>query len=189
MKRLTKGEFRKDCIKKLKFYSKIGKIKKDKSIVKNILKIIVQENKTENKKNILLYIPLKMEVNIFPLIHHLRKIGFNVYVPYMVGKSLKIVPFRYPLEIKQYKIKEPKNSYRGKRVKIDIAVVPIVGYDNTLRRIGFGAGFYDRYFSTIKKKPKIIFTQLYDCESKKTLTEQHDITGDYIITNKGIKYE
>ena len=76
MKNLTKSDFRKLCIKKLKFCSKFGKIKKDKFISSEILKVI----KIEKAKNILLYIPLDMEVNVRNLINILRKRKITRYM-------------------------------------------------------------------------------------------------------------
>ena len=184
MRDLTKSDFRKLCIKKLKFCSKFGKIRKDKFISKEILKVI----KIEQAKNILLYIPLSMEVDVRSIINILRKkVGYKVYVPYMVGNSLKIVPFRLPLNKKKYYIFEPNNS--DSKIKIDLAIVPIIGTDSTLRRVGFGVGFYDRFFASLSYRPKIVFTQLCKCSSGKTLTHNHDIKSDYIITNKGTKWK
>lgn len=178
----NKNDFRQKSIKRLKLCSKQSKIQKDKFIVKNILKII----KKEKAKNILLYIPLKMEVDTYFLLQTLRKTNCKVFVPYMVGKSLKIVPFRLPLEKKKYNIYEPKNSNVGRHFKLDLAVVPVVGIDKKFKRIGFGAGFYDRFFDTLNYKPTIVFTQLCLCKSSFVLSEPHDIKGEWIVTNKGI---
>ena len=185
MKSITKSDFRKDCIKKLKFCSKTSKLKKDKDILKKILKII----KFEQPKNILLYIPLGMEVDVMPLINWLRRDKkYRVFVPYMVGNSLKIVPFRLPLNTKKYNIKEPNDSNFSYKINLDLAIVPIIGYDESFRRVGFGVGFYDRFFLSLKKIPKIIFTQLCDCKATNILTQVHDVKADYIITNKGTKW-
>lgn len=183
MKIITKSDFRKLCIKKLKICSKRSKLKKDKFISNDILKII----ESSKAKNILLYLPLGMEVDVRGLINTLRrKKKYNIFVPFMVGETFKIVPYRLPLEVKKYNIKEPKNSDFKYNVELDLAIVPIVGCDDSFRRIGFGVGFYDRFFASLKKKPKVIFTQLCLCKSKNILTQSHDVQADYIITNKGI---
>ncbi|MCD8477422.1 MAG: hypothetical protein LRY68_05525 [Sulfurospirillum sp.] len=44
-----------------------------------------------------------------------------------------------PLERKIFNIKEPKNSFAVKP-KIDLAIVPVIGVDGALKRIGFGKG-------------------------------------------------
>lgn len=174
----TKENFRKLFIDKLKFFSKRSKIRKDKYICTKILEII----DLHEAKNILLYIPLSAEVDVKPLIQVLRKRkDTKVYVPYMKGDSFIPVEFRYPLKIKRFGIKEPPYSTCYKN-KIDLAVVPIVGIDETLRRIGFGAGMYDRFYDRLEYRPITIFTQLKLCVSKEIITSSHDIEPDYIIT-------
>jgi len=179
MKSITKSDFRKRCIKKLKFCSKSSKLNKDKNISKKILEII----KFEKPKNILVYIPLGIEVNIQLLINNLRKNkNYKIFVPYMVGNSLKIVPYRLPLKEKKYKIKEPNFSNFKYKVNLDLAIVPIIGTDKSNRRVGFGVGFYDRFFQSLKIKPKVIFTQLCLCKATNILTFNHDIKADYIVS-------
>jgi 5-formyltetrahydrofolate cyclo-ligase len=172
-----KHKFRKECIKRLRFSSKIGKIKKDKNICLKLFKLI----KLQKPKKVLAYIPLNMEVNILPLINRLKKEKIcEVYVPYMVDETFKIVKYRLPLYKKKFGIKEPKNSML--KASVDLAIIPIVGTDSTNRRVGFGKGMYDRYFGNLKKQPIKIFTQRKLCESKQIVTDFYDIKADFIIT-------
>ena len=69
MKNDHKSDFRKSCIKRLEFTSLFLKYYKNKIIVKKLENFIKQSN----SKNILLYIPLGIEVDIKPLIKSLRK--------------------------------------------------------------------------------------------------------------------
>ena len=172
-----KSDFRKSCIKRLKFTSVISKYYKDKIVIKKLENFI---NRSKSK-NILLYIPLGIEVDVKPLINKLRK-DRNVYVPYMEGDSFKIVKYRLPLQKKKFGIKEPNNSFM-KPQKIDLAIVPVVGVDAIGKRIGYGKGMYDRFFSRLSYKPTLVFTQLILCKSDKILSESYDIQADYIITN------
>ncbi len=172
-----KSDFRKSCIKRLKFTSVISKYYKDKIVIKKLENFI---NRSKSK-NILLYIPLGIEVDVKPLINKLRK-DRNVYVPYMEGDSFKIVKYRLPLQKKKFGIKEPNNSFI-KPQKIDLAIVPIVGVDAIGKRIGYGKGMYDRFFGRLSYKPTLVFTQLVLCKSDKILSESYDIQADYIITN------
>ncbi len=180
MSNVQKDNFRKLCLHKLKFFSTNGKIKKDKSICLKILNII----EVHKPKKILLYIPLEIEVDIMPIINKLRKLkNIEVYVPYMKGKSFVPVKYRLPLEKKKFNIKEPNfSSYKNNNIDLDLIVVPVVGIDKTYRRIGFGAGMYDRFYDTLEKRPITIFTQLTLCKTNKIVTDTHDIQADYIIT-------
>ncbi|NQY20992.1 MAG: 5-formyltetrahydrofolate cyclo-ligase [Campylobacteraceae bacterium] len=173
-----KSDFRKSCIKRLKFKSRFSKVNTNYIVINKLYKLI----NSLGCKNILLYLPLKMEVNIMPLIKRLRKEKkVQIYVPYMIGDSFKAVKFRLPLKIKKFGIKEPNNSYL--KNKIDLAIVPVVGIDALYKRIGFGKGMYDRYFYRLKHKPIIVFTQLTYCKSSKVLSNHYDIQADYIVTN------
>ena len=173
-----KGDFRKSCIKKLEFIGLFSKYYKNKIIVEKLEKFI----KVTESKNILLYIPLGIEVDIKPLILSLRKSKKNVYVPFMQGDSFKIVKYRLPLYKKRFGIKEPNNSFL-KPKKLDLAIVPVVGVDAVYKRIGYGKGMYDRFFDRLNYKPTIVFTQLVLCKSEKVLSDNYDIQADYIITN------
>lgn len=177
---MTKDGFRKYCLKKLKDSSKISRIKKNKTVCLKILKII-KEHKPEK---ILLYIPLGMEVDIRFIINILRKQkNIEIYVPYMKNDSFVPVKYRLPLKKKKFGIKEPFFSkYKGNKIDLDMVVVPIVGVDKTLRRIGFGAGMYDRFFEKLSKRPLTIFTQLQLCYTSSLVTDHYDISPDYIVT-------
>ncbi len=178
MKESHKSDFRKSCINRLKFKSRFAKIKKDKIVVNKLVEII----RILEPKRILLFIPMGMEVNVYPLINNLRRHNkVEVYVPYMVGDSFKAVKYRLPLHKKKFGIKEPKNSFLN--VKFDAAIVPIVGIDGEYKRIGFGAGMYDRFFARLNYRPTLIFTQTILCQTSKFLSNEYDIQADYVITS------
>lgn len=179
MKNDHKNDFRKSCLKRLEFTSLFLKYYKNKIIFKKLEKF----TKQSDSKNILLYIPLGIEVDVKPLINSLRKRkDTTVYVPFMQGESFKIVKYRLPLHKKRFGIKEPNNSFFKAR-KIDLAIVPVVGVDKLNKRIGFGKGMYDRFFDKLGYKPIMVFTQLILCKSEKILSDNYDIQADYIITN------
>ncbi len=178
MKESHKRDFRKSCIKRLKFSSRFLKYSKDKKTVKKLKRFI----DISKAKNVLLYIPMEMEVDVLPLINDLRKERKNIFVPFMVEDSFKLVKYRLPLEKKKFGIKEPRNSFCVQK-NIDLAIVPVVGIDKLCKRIGFGRGMYDRFFYRLNYKPTVVFTQLTLCKANEILTNEYDIQADYIITN------
>ena len=179
MKNYHKSDFRKSCLKRLEFTSLFLKYYKNKIIVRELKKFIERSG----SKNILLYIPLGIEVDVRPLIVSLRKSrNKSVYVPYMQGDSFKIVKYRLPLYKKKFGIKEPNNSFI-KPAKVDLAIIPIVGVDALNKRIGYGKGMYDRFFDRLTYRPTILFTQLTLCRTEQILSDNYDIQADYIITN------
>ncbi|MEA1955744.1 MAG: 5-formyltetrahydrofolate cyclo-ligase [Campylobacterota bacterium] len=175
---LTKKIFRKTCLDNLKNYSKHNKVYKDSLINNRLLK----ELKYIKNKKILFYCPLPDEANILKVLKIMRKTN-HILVPFMVGKSFKVVPYRLPLRRNKFNIFEAGNTYK-KINKIDIAIVPAVGVDSNLQRIGFGKGMYDRFFAKLKIKPYTIFIQPEICFTKETVCDDYDVKCDVLLTPK-----
>lgn len=175
---LTKSIFREKCIKKMKNAPALTKYYRDAAINKQLLK----EIKRLKPKSILFYYPLEFEADIRKTLLKMRKIC-DVYLPFMQDKSFKVVPFRLPLKRKKFGIYEAGNTLRNIN-KIDIAIVPAVGVDGKLQRIGFGKGMYDRFFDKLKKKPYTIFVQPDICFTKEFICDDYDIACDLLLTPK-----
>ena len=178
-KEMNKKQFREYCLKRLKKASLVGRYKKDKLVLERLYRVIVQSN----ARKIMLYLPLKTEINLYPLIKQLRQEKRELYVPFMEGKSFRVVKYRYPLEKKRFGIKEPKDSKQYRIKRLDIAIVPIVGMDVTQRRVGFGKGMYDRFFEKNQKNiKKVVFVARELCYSKEIVTDHYDVKADVLIT-------
>ncbi|MDQ7084043.1 MAG: 5-formyltetrahydrofolate cyclo-ligase [Sulfurovum sp.] len=96
-----------------------------------------------------------------------------------------MVKYRLPLQRKRFGVKEPNNSKQYRRKIIDMAIVPIVGVDDTLRRVGFGKGMYDRFFEKNNKNIKeIVFVSRKLCHSKTLVTNHYDVQADIVFTSK-----
>ena len=174
-----KKKFRKDSLNLLKRVSNLPTYKIEKIILSQLYQTITDKK----AKNIMLYIPLKLEVNLYPLINKLRKEGKNIFVPFMELSSFRLVKYRLPLKTKKFGIKEPNYSNQYRVKKIDIAIVPIIGIDKTYRRIGFGKGIYDRFFEQENKNiQETIFVTKKLCYSSIEITNDYDIRADIIIS-------
>lgn len=173
---ITKSLFRNKCLNIMKKSSSFNKIYKN-NLLNNKLQL---ELKNIKNKTILMYYPLKNEVDIKKTIIKLRKQN-EILLPFMQNQSFKVVPFRLPLQKKKFNIYEAGNSLR-KNNNIDIAIVPIVGLDGNLQRIGFGKGMYDRFFAKLKKKPYTIFIQIDLCFTKKFICDSYDVKGDLLLS-------
>jgi 5-formyltetrahydrofolate cyclo-ligase len=177
---LTKSKFREKCLKNMKSMPTHNKLYRDYLLNKRLEKSL----SVSKKANILFYYPLKSEANIVKVLNKMRK-KHNVFLPFMVSKSFKMVPFRLPLKKKQFGIFEAGNTTRNIK-KIDIVVVPTIGVDGNMQRIGFGKGMYDRFFQKLHKRPYIIFIQSDFCYTKEKICDSYDVTGDILITPKKI---
>ncbi|WP_456451752.1 5-formyltetrahydrofolate cyclo-ligase [Hydrogenimonas sp.] len=177
---LDKSAFREACLKRLKTAQGAGGYRRHKAVLRRVEEII---NKF-NPKSVLLYVPMGHEPDISPLFRSLRG-RVRIFVPFMEGKSFKLVQYRLPLRKKRFGIYEPMNSHFY-LPKIDLAVVPVVGVDGRFRRIGFGKGMYDRFFARLRRRPTTLFVQLAKCYTKETITDDFDIEADIYITPEDI---
>ena len=157
----------------------------NKSFYKPLIKLIKNKKKTK----ISLYYPSNYEVDTKPLFQILENNKNYVTLLPKSFKNGKMKFFKWrifdPIEINSFGFLEPvlkKNS-----VNPDIIVVPIVAFDKSLNRIGYGKGYYDKFLSKLKKNKVItiglaFFFQKY----KKITTSKFDVKLDYILTEKGI---
>ena len=73
--------------------------------------------------------------------------------------------------------------------EIDLAVLPLVGIDINGFRLGYGGGYYDRFFnqgSELSRKPFIIGTGYAFQVLEVSFAEGHDLKYDSVITEKGV---
>ncbi len=175
---LTKTILRENALKSLQLNAKRNKKYKSHLVSNKLLQLF----KNLKGKKILFYFPLLMEVDILRVLKQLRK-NNEIFIPFMVAQSFKMVPFRLPLHKKKFGIYEAGNTVRNIK-KIDIAIVPVVGVDGNLQRVGFGKGMYDRFFEKLQKRPYTIFTQLELCYTKELVCDAYDIACDLLITPK-----
>ncbi len=92
-----KVKFRKEVLQILK--SRVGV--RDKILDKKINREIIKYLKESKVKSIFGYIPLKTEVNIKEVFNFCRVNKIDVYVPFMEGKSFRLVKYRLPFRKKR----------------------------------------------------------------------------------------
>ena len=95
--------------------------------------------------------------------------------------------FANPLKINKLGIPEPIKAKN--KIVPDLILVPLVAYDNSLNRLGYGGGFYDRYFDKNFKVKKIIKIGLAFSfqKIKKLPINKFDKKLDAVITEEKLK--
>ena len=176
---MNKSEIRKKILKIRKNSKKNLRIN-----FENILKIIKKNNTTG--KIIGGYYPHNHEINPIEILEKFEKLNYQISLP-KIKKNSQMDFFYWSkkdlLVINKYGIPEP-NSH--KVVYPNILFVPLVAFDKHLNRIGYGAGFYDRYIKKVQKIKKIITIGLaYSFQKvRKIPVNKHDIKLDFIVTNE-----
>ena len=99
------------------------------------------------------YASINDEVNIDRLINQLLKLNKVVVLPKVIDDVIEFYQINSLDELSakksKYHIREPmdlKNNRVDKNT-IDVIVVPGVGFDKKMNRLGYGKGYYDKYLS------------------------------------------
>ncbi len=155
----------------------------------NFLKIISLIKKVK-KTNIVIggYYPINYEIDDIKILELLEKKGFKICLP-KIKKHFQMDFYKFSnndvLKINKYGIPEPLSNAK---VLPDVLLVPLVGFDKNLNRIGYGAGYYDRVILKIKKKKKLLTIGLafHFQEIQFIPTNKYDHKLDFIVTNKKV---
>ena len=151
---------------------------------RNILNILKKEKVTG--KVIGGYYPYNFEVDAIKILEKLEKQNYELSLPKIKKNSLMDFfqwSIKDPLMINKYGIPEPTSK---KVVYPSVLLAPLVAYDKSLNRIGYGGGFYDRYIKKLKKNKKIITIGLaYSFQKVRDIPiNRHDVKLDFIVTDK-----
>lgn len=146
----------------------------------------------QNAETIFSFLSFRDEVNIDGFIDKVVMAGKQVYVPRTVLHEKKMVPYLFmgwdSLVIGAYGIREPGHMCRfsGEHVPFDVIVVPGVAFTPDGHRLGYGGGYYDRFFSQLNHRPLLVGV----CFQKQVVAsipvESHDYQVDYIVTEEGV---
>lgn len=148
-----------------------------------------------NFKNIMLYLSFDNEVNTYPLATWCLNNGKTVIAPYCIQTQRKIIPYvinnlTTDLTKSTFGVMEPKHNLlkQANIENIDLIIVPGVVFDMNCNRIGFGAGYYDRFLPK-KSESTTTIGIAYDYQIiDKIPTNDYDVPLDFIITEKRIIY-
>ena len=141
-----------------------------------------------NLKNLGGYYSSNYEIDDLEILDFLEKKNYKISLP-IIKKNNQMNFFKWskndPLKINKYGIPEPVSS---KILYPDILLVPLVGYDDNLNRLGYGGGFYDRYIEKIEKIKKVVKIGLaFSCQKIASVPmTKYDKKLDFIITEEKI---
>ena len=152
-----------------------------------IADFLCEINEFKQSKTIFCYISYKSEVETLSLINLILESGMNLYVPKIIsGTEMIAVKLNdiANLELDDIGILTPKSNEILSE-KVDITITPGIGFTKKGGRLGYGRGYYDRWFSTNEVKTKIGIS--FEAQIVMNLPlEKTDINMDLIITEKEI---
>lgn len=157
----------------------------DKKIIKNIL----ESYEYISAKNIFTFVGIGSEINTIPLIEKAIEDKKDVFVPLCIDKSSmesRKINSISELEEKHFGLLEPSiNSEKIEINKIDLSIIPCLAVDKEGYRLGYGGGYYDRYFANTNINNAFIVCR-GDFIIDSVPYENFDIKFNKIVSENGI---
>lgn len=166
---------------------------------KTIRKSITQEERKEKERlikenflslnelnyatNVCAYFAIGSEVNVTEIISKLFELGKRVFAPVVRGDDMYAIEYKSGqfLDLGTFNIPEPKGEYLEKE-KLDLIIVPMIAFNESRQRVGYGKGYYDRFLPDNALTVGIAFSE-QECDFE---PEKHDKKLDIIVTDKGV---
>jgi len=180
---MDKNTLREDLLEKRKKLEKNEIIKKG-NVIKEKLFSLEEYKKA---KTVMFFVSFGKEIYTHDMVlEALQNKNKTVVIPKIVGFELvpSIIETFAGLERSSYGILEPINVHELDMNRIDIIIVPGIGFDKEGHRIGFGKGYYDRFLKKTKAL-KIGLSMDFQIVDK-IQNDEWDIPMDIVITEKRV---
>lgn len=144
-----------------------------------ICRKVIESAEYKNAESIMVYFPIKGEVQTDIIISDAIRAGKVIYAPRVCGCI--IYPVKYEGADKmtrgRFGISEPSGEeFKG---EIDLVIVPALAFDKNGVRLGFGKGYYDKF---LKDKKCIRMGLAYGFQIVDELpADSHDIPMNLLI--------
>ncbi|MCV9927767.1 5-formyltetrahydrofolate cyclo-ligase [Flavobacterium sp. LS1R49] len=132
-----------------------------------------------------------------PIIEH-KEVNTEFILHLLAGKDKEIVVSKSDFEThkmthflltdntrikkNEYNIPEPVDGLEVPSSKIDVVFVPLLAFDTSGNRVGYGKGFYDKFLSECKPETIKIGLSFFEADIEITDVFEGDIKLDYCVT-------
>lgn len=142
-----------------------------------------------------LYVARGPEVATAALRALARQRGCRVYLPRITdfaGQRMSLYrDLGGPMRLNRFAIEEPLGGDRLAAPSLDVALMPLVGFDEAGNRLGNGAGYYDRLLAWRRGRrgAPVLVGIAFECQRCPPLEAMaHDVPLDAVITERGIQF-
>lgn len=138
--------------------------------------------------SVALYLPIGSECMTQPLIAKVAELGVEIGLPAVVdGAGLIFRRYRPGDRLVEgvFGTREPASS--APRVRPELFVVPVVAFDRSGMRLGYGRGYYDSAITALRdagQQPRLLGIAFSVQEVEPIPAEPHDAHLDWVVTEK-----
>ena len=186
----TKTQLRKDMRHRRRALSKTQQLQ----AAQNLCRTLRCHPALLRARHVACYLPFDGEIDTRPVIAELLRRKKKVYLPTLNGKRLCFARYRYNSKMRRnrFNISEPRAH--GELLKpwvLQLILLPLVAFDAQGRRLGMGAGFYDRTLAFSRSLPKLRKPSLIGLahqlqQTAALASEAWDIDLDWVVTDQQI---
>ncbi|MFN8353312.1 MAG: 5-formyltetrahydrofolate cyclo-ligase [Spirosomataceae bacterium] len=135
------------------------------------------------------FLPIRerAEVDTLGIISRAKAEGIQVLIPKVNTKTQEIDSCLWEKEttlvLSKWGVLEPQDAVPFEQLEqIDCVVTPLLAYDSLGYRVGYGKGFYDRFFGRCRADVLKAGVSFFEPVDIITDSEPHDVRLDYCIT-------
>ena len=151
-------------------------------------------NASNRQLRIAAYEPMNSEVDVHPLLHAAYERGWEVYLPCMAKDTLDTPARMVFFPIRPSHLTEQRPAFLDHPARpyllddlhmqgwqevdeqlFDIAAIPLVAFDDTLMRLGYGGGNYDRFLPKLRYDCFVAGVAFEEQRVDSVPTEPHDL--------------
>ena len=150
-----------------------------------IFEKLLQNEYFKNAKVVMSYMDFKNEVKTDKINDFIKNSGEILVLPKVIDKETMIaIEDKNQYIVSPFGNKEPDGEeYRG---NIDVIITPGVVFDRNKNRVGFGRGYYDRFFLKHPNAKKIAIAFEEQMINEGIETDKYDKKVDILITEENI---
>ena len=150
-----------------------------------IFEKLLQNEDFKNAKTVMSYMDFKNEVKTDKINDFIKNSGKILVLPKVKDKETMIViEDKNQYIVSPFGNKEPDGEeYKG---QIDVIITPGVAFDRDKNRVGFGRGYYDRFFVKHSNAKKIAIAFEKQIIDEGIETDKYDKKVDILITENNI---
>lgn len=181
---MNKKELRRELIKKRDRLSEAFITDASRKITENLLNLDLYKNST----NIFVFVSYKSEVDTHDFIKKAISDGKNIYIP-VVDKKTKTMQISRLDNFSQLSenymgILEPRESELNisNPEILDLIITPGLAFDVSGYRIGYGGGFYDKFFDSLQRDIPKLGIGFEEQFVDKLPHEEYDIQIDFFLS-------
>lgn len=148
----------------------------------------------EHAMSVMLYMPLRGEIDVTPVAVRCFQLGKTVSVPRVDWKrkdmtAVEVIEFDdHFMEVDEHGVRVPRDARPILRETIDLVVAPALAFDPQGHRLGRGGGYYDRYLSRLRRTSTVAGIAFDQQVVDEVPAVKHDMRVDVLVTDRRVTF-